>query len=161
MIPRIQPCGEVERVHRFGTPDFLIIIQHFLVFMREIDRKMSEILDEETLKIFDELRHVTGIDSRNYQDLRVLPFLHLCLYPTGTGNPVKITKDCIDQVDNFDEFLLRKKVGSVGDSLARLLRGFVVERGESLEKYSGNAIYMFLNRMLVPTKRKRPRRDFQ
>jgi len=148
------------RTHAFAEVESIVFEKdpHFLDFMREIDKMMSDIGDDETRQLFDELRQVTGIDPAIYQNFRALQFLQQCMYPNGSMIPVKITRDCINQVDDHDEFILRKKVGTVGDDLKRFLRGFVVGHGGSLENSSGHAIYMFLNRMLIPTKKVIPKR---
>ncbi len=58
----------------------------------------------------------------------------------------------------MDRFILRTKVGSVGDGLHRLLKGLTDRWFESIEKHGRVSIYVFLNRMLaMKPKRKRPR----
>ena len=125
--------------------------------MREIDRKMSEIVDAESRRMFEELRLVTGIDPRHYADFSVLQFLQQCIYPNGHGKAVKIKRGCIAMVDQFDDFLLLRKPGKVGDGLNRLLRGLAV----TLDNHSGTSIYMLLNQTLVPTRKRDHTRYFQ
>jgi len=72
--------------------------------------------------------------------------------------PIRIKKECIDRVDHFDSFLLRKKVGDAGEDLHRLLREFVPS-GQSIENFSG-AIFTFLNRSLIQPKKKAQIRYF-
>lgn len=126
-----------------------------------LSRKMNGVDDDETLMLFQELRLVTGVDPTGCAEILVSQYLLLCLHPFGgRSKAVKIEKTCMDSHDPFDRFILRKKVGRVGDGLHRMLRGFTDQRRETLENYFGVAVYMFLNRMLVPTKKKSHRRYY-
>jgi hypothetical protein len=125
--------------------------------MRAIDTKLRDIRDDETLKLFDELRQVTGIDPTQYADFTAFDFLQQCVYPNGGGlPPVRIRRECINMADDYSTFLLWKKVGKVGDSLHRLLRGLA----PSLDDHSGTSIYMLFNKTLIPTKKKKHHRHF-
>ena len=129
--------------------------------MRLLDKKLSDTDDRETLSLIRELHLVTGVHPAQYADSQIFHYLQQCLYPNGSAEPVKITRDCINKVDDLGEFIIWKKVGKVGDGLNRLLRGFTDGQGDNLENHYGTAIYMFLNRMLVPTKKKVPKRYFR
>ncbi len=134
-------------------------IQPFMQFMRLLDKKLFEFEDSETLDLVRELQQVTAVDPAQYAELQIRHYLHQCLYPNGGSmKSVEISIQRINQVDNFDTFLLRKKVGPLGDGLKQLLRGYTDDRRDSLENYSGTAVYMFLNRMVVPAKKKNPGR---
>ncbi|MCF7675887.1 MAG: hypothetical protein K9N23_15185 [Akkermansiaceae bacterium] len=124
--------------------------------MREIDRKMSEIVDAESRQMFEELRLVTGVDPQQYADFRVLQFLQQCVHPNGPGKAVKIERKCIARVDTFDNFILLRKVGRIGDGLHRLLRGLTA----TLVNHPGTSVYMLLNQTLAPTKKKDHTRYF-
>ena len=115
---------------------------------------MAEIADAESRKLFNELHALTGVDPRGYAEVSVRQFLQQCVYPNGHGKPVKLTRDHIARFDQFDDFILLKKVGKVGDGLHRLLRGL----GPILENHSGTAVYMLLNQTLVFSKKKDPAR---
>ena len=125
--------------------------------MRAIDLKLQDIADVETRRLFQELRQVTGVDPAQYADFSALQFLQQCVYPNGPSKAVRISRKCINKVDDFDAFLLWKKVGKVGDGLHALLRGLT----STLDEHSGTAIYMLLNRTLIPTKKKEIRRYFR
>jgi hypothetical protein len=125
--------------------------------MRAIDMKLRDISDDETRRLFQELRQVTGVDPAHYADFSAYQFLQQCVYPNGPAKAVRISRKCISEVDDFDSFLLWKKVGKVGDGLHGLLRSLV----STLDEHSGTAIYMFLNRSLIPTKKKDIRRYFR
>lgn len=122
--------------------------------MKEIERKMSEIADAESRQLFNELHMLTGVDPQEYAEVSVQQFLQQCIYPNGHGMPVKLTRDRIAGFDRFDDFILLKKVGKVGDGLHRLLRGLAA----TLETRSGTAVYMLLNQTLVFSKKKDPAR---
>jgi hypothetical protein len=129
--------------------------------MRVLDKKLIEIDDGEILSLVRELHQVTGVDPRPFEDFAIFFFLQQCLYPNGGGmKPVKITRQCIERADLLNEFILWKKVGKLGIGLKRLLAGFTDTRSDHLENHFGTALYMFLNRMLVPTKRKEHKRYF-
>ncbi|MGE9269289.1 MAG: hypothetical protein ACQKBU_00695 [Verrucomicrobiales bacterium] len=125
--------------------------------MRAIDQKVGAVLgDEEVLLLFDELRRVTGVHYEDYTDFTVYQYLQQCVYPNGPEKAVRIRRECINKVDDFDEFLLLKKAGKVGDNLHRLLRGLT----PNLDNFAGVSIYMLLNRSLIPTKKRVHRRFF-
>lgn len=124
--------------------------------MRAIDKKVGEIKDSETLKMFSELRQVTGVDPGHYADFTAYQFLQQCVYPNGPGKTVRISRDCVAKFDRFGDFVLCRKAGSVGDSLHRLLSCLT----ESLDNHTGTSIYMLLNRTLIPTKKQAHTRYF-
>jgi hypothetical protein len=71
----------------------------------------------------EELQTVTGVSYRSFANSMLLHFLQQCLFPNGASSkPVKISKDDLDQWDAEDGFLLRKKVGKVGDELHKTFK---------------------------------------
>jgi len=127
--------------------------------MKLLEQKVGKIEDSEIKELFQELRRVTGVNPSHYEDFFVIQFLQQCLYPKGASEKVvKIEKAQIDQIDDFDSFILRKKVGKAGDNLYRLFRELLQNSPDSLDKYSGTAVYVFLNKVLGQKSKKSDRR---
>jgi hypothetical protein len=122
--------------------------------MRPVDEKCGEITDAEVLQLFRELQRVTGVDPVDYAGFTVLQFLQQCLCPMGGTRAARITPKAIGLAEHYETFLLRKPCGKVGAVLQRLLGGLA----HGLEPHAGTAVYMLLNRTLVPPPRKGPRR---
>gem|GEM_PF-3544740 len=126
--------------------------------MSLLNSKIGSIDDPETIILVDELFTVTGVDPRPFFNSMLLHFFQQCLFPNGaTSKPVKISKDDLDQHDPHDDYLLRKKVGKIGDPLFKTLEQLAMQNRHNrygIEHFSGSAIYVFLNRMIVPVKTK-------
>ncbi len=126
--------------------------------MKILETKISEIDNEEILKLFRELQMITGVSPKSFSDLWVFSFLQQCLHPHGGVKIVKIEKNRIAALDDFNEFVLLKKIGKLGDESHRLLRELAAQRYENLDNYAGTAVYTFLNRAFMIQKKKDLRR---
>jgi len=120
--------------------------------MRAVDQKLKDVDDAETLKLFEELQAITGVNPSDYADFTVYHFLQQCLHPHGSGKPLKIERKRIEDADDHNSFVLRKKVGKVGNELHRIFRNLT----PSIDHDAGTAVYMLLNRtMIIPKKKKK------
>lgn len=107
---------------------------------------------------------MTGVDHRPFTGSQLLHFFQQCLFSNGASHkPIKISKDDLDEHDPQDEYLLRKKIGKIGDPLFRTFEQLASENRYNrygIEHFTGTAIYVFLNKMIVPVKSKPTRRLF-
>ena len=126
--------------------------------MSLLNSKIAYIDDPETTSLMEELSAVTGIDYQVRQNSMLLHFLQQCWFPNGAlSKPVKISKYDLDEYDPHDEYLLRKKIGKLNDPLFRTFEQLVNQSRHcqcGIEHFTGTKIYVFLNQMLVPVKKK-------
>jgi len=129
--------------------------------MKMLEKKLVELGDDEIRQLIEELEKVTGVRRDLHSEFTVFQFFQQCLQPHGgISKPIRITKDCISEVDDLNQFILQKKVGKLGDLLYGLLKEIADNRNESLENHSGKAVFVFLNRMLIPSKGRKLKRFF-
>jgi hypothetical protein len=130
--------------------------------MSLLNFKVSSIDDPETITLIHELSNVTGVDNRNFANSQLLYFFQQCLFPNGASyKSVKISKDDLDEHDPHDEYLLRKKIGKIGDPLLQTFEQLASQNRHNrygIEHFTGTAIYVFMNKMIVPVKSKLNRR---
>jgi len=133
--------------------------------MSLLNSKIGRIDDPETIILIDEMAIVTGVDPRPFADSQLLHFLQQCLFPNGgSQKPIKISRDDLDEHDPHDEFVIRRKIGKVGDPLFQTFEQLAMQNHFNrygIEHFSGTAVYVFLNRMIVPVKSKPKIRHFK
>ena len=126
---------------------------------------MGSIDDPETLALVEELAIVTSVHPGPFANSQLLHFLQQCIFPNGgTEKPVKISKDDLDEHDPHDGFILRRRIGKIGDPLFQTFDQLAAQTRHNrygIEHFGGTAIYVFLNKMIVPVKTKHPIRLYR
>jgi len=112
--------------------------------------RIDQIVDEETKRLIDELELISGISVEGWREKMLLHFIQQTYHPNGGAEkPVPISMDDLDSHDPSSEFVLRKKVGKVGDPLYQVCIALAAMRGKGIEAFHGNALYVFLGKVVV------------
>jgi len=105
---------------------------------------MANITDEEILALIRELEHVCPVGSRHFGNSPLLHFLTQCVYPEGSSKRIPITTRCAASTP-----LLESRVGKLPNGPLRDLCGeLALLSQKSLEFFSGNKVYILLNKTL-------------
>jgi hypothetical protein len=128
--------------------------------MNVLHQKLREIDDPETKALIDELALIAGLNVESFADSMLLHFIQQAYYPNGGGEkPVPIEVKDLDSRDERDAFILRKKIGKLGDQLHQICGALATMKGKSVEQFGGTALYVFLGKCVIEKHtRAKPRR---
>lgn len=120
-------------------------------------KKVNECDDAEVNTLLKELELISGFRISEARNYTILDFFQQVLKPNGyEKNPIKISKADIDEYDPTDEFILRKKIGKVGDGIFYICSELASVRRYSIDDFTGTSVYVFLNKHIYGTKKKNP-----
>ena len=109
-----------------------------------LQTKVGDIRDGEILALIDELEHACRVGSRDFVNLPLSLFLTQCVYPDGPAKRVPITTKIVASAP-----FLESRVGKLPDGPLRdLCAELALLAGTALESFSGNKIYVLLNKTL-------------
>jgi hypothetical protein len=109
-----------------------------------LETKVANITDDEILALIRELEQACPVGSRDFLNVPFLLFLTQCVYPSGAVKRVPITTQYVPSAP-----LLESRVGKLPDGPLRDLCGeLALLSKEALEFFSGNKIYVLLNKTL-------------
>jgi hypothetical protein len=124
--------------------------------MGKLHKKLREIQDPEAVDLLHEIATIARLDLEGYQTRMLLHFLQQAFYPNGASErPVPITKEDLDEADPAGSYVLRKKIGKIGDYLFSVCQGVAALQNKGVEDFSGTSLYVFLGKFLVARKSKK------
>ncbi len=121
-----------------------------------LQTKVGEIKDQEILALIGELEHACPVGSEHFASSPLLFFLTQCVLPDGFKH-VPITTAHVPLAT-----LLESRVGKLPDGPLRdLCDELARSSGKALEFFSGNKVYVLLNKTLPKKRGTKPPKDTQ
>ena len=124
--------------------------------MGELHKDLSDIQDPEAVVLLYEIKQVARLDLAQAQAQMLLHFLQQAFYPNGASEKsVPISKEDLDEVDPVDAYVLRKKIGKLGNYLFSVCKEIAALHGKSAEDFAGSSLYVFFGKFFVTKKKKK------